>query len=142
MIEMILHFEQFEQFNAELIDIIQTESIPQVAKTHKGRILELTAQGKDAFGDTLHDYNKEYAARLGIPVQPKTLRRKGYMLDSLELDGDTLTVNEQNQDIALGQMTGHDGDWGYEHLFLTTSHETDELAAEELTQKITEAISG
>lgn len=135
-----MDFTAFDAFTAELTAIAEKESIPQVAKTHTRIITEKTSEGKNYKGERFHDYNAAYAKRLGISRQPKTLRRDKGRLYDLSLDDDTLTVPDEAQAMALGQMTGVDGKWGYEHEFLDVSDETNEIASEELTDKIIELI--
>ncbi len=133
----------FEAFGKELLEVIEEHGISEVAKTHTREIQNLTMQGYDAQGNTFHAYNPEYAlerAAAGYDVNVKDLRRDKGRLYDLKLEDDTLTVPDDAQQIALGQMTGHDGAWGYEHDFLDTSAATDELAGEELTEFIAEHI--
>lgn len=126
-----------------LEDTIETKTIPTIADSHKASILDLTASGFDAYGYFMHDYSpkyKEKRIKANKRVDVKDLSFTGDMLASLELQGDALTVGDKFQEIALGQMTGHDGDWGYEHIFLETSPETDEKALDELDTVLNEEL--
>ena len=124
-----------DRFNRNLVEWIDDNAIQIVAEVHATRIHLLTGQGVSAFGEVVHDYNREYAHHLGIPVQPKTLNRGSGRLLDLRLEGNVLTVPENMQAIASGQMTGHGGSWGYVHDFLNVSNETIELSEQELDRR-------
>jgi len=128
---------EFIDFQDHLLKTVQDHSIPQVADTHKRIILNLTDQGYDANEETFHDYSEEYAivrTKEGYAIHPVDLRKTGGLLNSLDLYGDTLTVDDDHQAVALGQMTGASGKWGYERDFLDVSDTTNETASEDLAE--------
>jgi hypothetical protein len=142
-------------FNAHLVRLSQlarNETIPFIADKNKDRILQLTASGADYEGEIFHDYGESQRAKriaAGLEVDVKNLFFTGDMLGSLAflpeqtalgVEG-VLTVGEDYQQIALGQQTGHSGDWGYEHRFIGVSDEGRLIAAEDWKDYLVGALN-
>jgi hypothetical protein len=145
MINVTIDFEPLKAFQENLMRVIERDSIPTVAASHKKRILGLTAAGSDALGEVFHPYGESQRKRreaLGLPVDVKTLRVSNAMMDSLGLRGNILTVADDQQSKALGQVTGHSGKWGYKHNFLDSAIEGNEEAGRNLASHITMQLFG
>lgn len=71
----------------------------------------------------------------GFQTAKKDLRMSGNMLDSIRLMGNTLTVADEYQDIAHGQM--FNPSWRYHHEFLSAG----KADAKQIEKKIVERIN-
>ena len=113
--------------------------IALVSEAHRKRILGLTSEGVDAFGEVFHHYGTQQfkvRTKLGYGTDVKNLRITGGLLDGMKLEGDTLSVDAVHQKIAAGQMSGGGGKWAYTHHFLDASDETNELAGHALADEL------
>ena len=149
----VFDFSDLTSFLAHVVDVVEHESIPQVARTHTRIIQNYTLQGYDYMGEQFakwgdfHDGGGTYSpsqeairASAGYGTSVKDLRMGTGRLYDLQLDGDTLTVPADAQDIALGQVTGHSGDWPYSHEFLNVSDDTNNIASHELAEFLQDEI--
>jgi hypothetical protein len=140
---------KFDTLQGRLIEIARNETLPFIAGENEKRIKALTKSGASVTGEIFHDYGeaqkkKREAAGLGTEV--KDLFFTGGMMNSFaftpETNGGFLTVGEEYQKIALGQQTGHSGDWQYEHVFIGVSDEGMQLAAESWEERLAGRLRG
>ena len=140
MIQAHFDYTNLTRFFERLEAVIENESIPHVAGTHTRIIQNYTLQGYDYMGNPFHSPYSTGQARkrteAGYQTSYVDLRMGTGRLYDLALDGDTLTVPEDARPIALGQVTGHSGDWPYAYEFLNASEDTNETAGKELTEFI------
>ncbi len=130
----------FTALQEELLKAIDEHSIPTVAESHKKRILGLTAQGTDAFGEIFHAYSPGHAkkrAAEGYSTDIKTLAMGEGRLQKIELVDDELTyTDDKAAEIAHGQM--FHPKWRWHHHFFDVSDE--EQAAESLAAVLNQVI--
>ena len=153
MQKAVFDFSDLTDFLTHVTDVIENESIGQVAKTHTRIIQNYTLQGYDYMGEKFanwgdfHEGNSAYSpgqekirTALGFGTNVKDLRMGTGRLYDLQLDGDTLTVPDDARPIALGMVTGHSGGWPYDMDFLNVSDDTNEIASQELVEFLQGAI--
>ena len=135
-----------ESLFTHLMDVVRNESVPRVGKTYIEELPKLFAKGLGGDGQQLPPYNTQYAHMLGIARSPKTLSRGSSRLYDLVMEGNLLTVADatigtaNSRDVALGQQTGHSGDWPYSNVMFGLNDELQNIAAIDLAEFITERI--
>lgn len=75
--------------------IAGSEALEKVSAGIEERLVERTAQGRDAYGEAFAPYTPQYAkrlARLGKDGKTVTLRRSGAMLNSITAQAQTAQV--------------------------------------------------
>lgn len=116
---------------------VARETIPFIAEENERRIKALTSQGASYTGEIFHAYGISQLKKreeAGLVTDIKNLYFTGGLMGSFEFTatdtGGYLTVGEDYQKIALGQQTGHSGDWAYDHKFIGVSEEGQQEALE------------
>lgn len=139
-------------FNA-LTAYIQRRAVTDASDIVRDGILDRTSQGKDyrkrvfpiwtPYGVKRSQYqghspySPSHANRrlkAGFQTGTKDLRMSGNMLDSIRLMGNTLTVGEEYQDIAHGQM--FNPKWRYHHEFLSAGKSDVKEIEKKIVQRI------
>ena len=142
LVDVLVNTSAFDAMQEKILKIARDDSIEVVGSFHGQTIQHLTSFGVDANGKVFHDYSDAYAKRLKIAKQPKTLTRGKGRLYNLVVEGNVLTVADEDNArvIAAGQMSGAGGRWSYTHDFLDVSDETNEYAGDALAEHVIENI--
>lgn len=134
---------EFDRHFAELESYAENQAIPTAARVQKERIQDRTAQGVDVDGLPFKDYSglnegrglrskhAGYARRrerMGLDVQPPNLRVTGEMLDSIELQSESIDSNQQVLTVAEDQRLKAEGNQS--HRYFLGANLDDEVASQ------------